>query len=162
MNRNPQRLRHLVGGAMLAMLLAGCGGGEPEAANSGHAHVLAVAPTMIAPLFDDAGHVMPASDSAAPDDAGAHTRNGRYATADQASLLEAALGPLVIAVSVQPGAEGGAALDQAVQQVAGHRAAHGLAVDAPVLVRSADLRLGAAAVHHLEAQGYERVFLVTR
>jgi hypothetical protein len=45
--------------------------------------------------------------------------------------------------------------------VFGHQAVHDLPPDAPVLVRSPDLRLAAATVHQLEAIGFTRVFMVT-
>jgi hypothetical protein len=45
--------------------------------------------------------------------------------------------------------------------VHGDQAAHDLPPDAPVLVRSTDLRLGADAARPPEAAGYARVILVT-
>lgn len=158
----PARLPLLTATALTA-LLAACGGTETDsAAADDRARPLAAAPAVIAPLFDDAGHVMPASDSAMPADTGARTRSGRYATAAQASQLEDTLGALVIPVNVEPGPDAAAAVDLAQQMVWGHQAVHDLPADAPVLVRSADLRLAAATVHRLEAGGYTRVFLVTR
>lgn len=149
--------------ALLAVLMAGCGGGETDAsAADDRAGPLAGSPAVIAPLFDDAGNVMPASDSAQPADHGARTRRGYYATPAQAAQLEHALQDRVIAVGVEPGPDAAASVALAMQMVYGHQAAHDLPADAPLLVRSADLRLGAAAVHQLEAAGYQRVFLVTR
>lgn len=162
---NPNRLRplHLVTSATLAALLAACGGAEPDTAvaSDGRARPLAAAPTVIAPLLDDAGHVIRASGSAVPADAAARTHTGHYATPAQAAQLEDALGARVIPVTVEPGPDAGAAVELATQMVWGHQVVHDLPAQAPVLVRSADLRLGAAAVHHLEALGYSRVFLVT-
>jgi hypothetical protein len=163
MNPTRPRLLNLVTCATLAALLAACGGGEPEtAANAdGRARPLAAAPAVIAPLFDDEGNVVAASDSAVPADAAARTRSGRYATPDQATQLEETLGAMVIPVTVEPGPDAAAAVELAPQMVWGQQAAHELPSDAPVLVRGADLRLAAATVHQLEAAGHTRVFLVT-
>lgn len=163
MHPNPAPRPELLTVAVLAVLLAACGGAEPEAAAADdRARPLAAASAVIAPLFDDAGNVIPASDSAQPADNAARTRQGYYATPAQAAQLEQALHERVIAVSVEPGPDAAASVEFAMQMVYVHQAAHDLPADAPVLVRSADLRLGAAAVHQLEAAGYKRVFLVTR
>jgi len=141
--------------------MAACGGTGPDiyAAVDGRAQALAAAPTVIPPLFDDTGHVMPASPWAAPADTGARTRRGLYATQAQARQLEDAMGTQVIPVNVEPGPDAAAAVELATQMVWGHQVAHDLSAEVPV--RSSDLRLGATTVHHLEAQGYPRVFLVT-
>jgi hypothetical protein len=52
------------------------------------------------------------------------------------------------------------AVDVAVGVVVGLQAAHQLSSDAPVLIDAADLRLGAATVNRLEADGWRRVWLV--
>jgi hypothetical protein len=163
MNHPPLRPLQLMASAALAVLMAACGGTGPDiyAAVDGRAQALAAAPTVIPPLFDDTGHVMPSSPWAAPADTGARTRRGLYATQAQARQLEDAMGTQVIPVNVEPGPDAAAAVELATQMVWGHQVAHDLSAEVPVLVRSSDLRLGATTVHHLEAQGYPRVFLVT-
>jgi hypothetical protein len=162
MNPDPSRRTLALAGALtLATLLSACGGPAPETmAEEGRARPLAANPTVVWPLLDDDGHLNPAPPAAVPADAGARTRNGHYATAAQAVQLEQALGDRVIVVEVSPGPDAAAAVELATQMAFGHQAVHDLPADAPVLVRSADLRLAAATVHQLEAAGYTRVVLV--
>jgi hypothetical protein len=164
MNPDPSRRTLALAGALtLATLLSACGGPAPETmAEEGRARPLAANPTVVWPLLDDDGHLNPAPPAAVPADAGARTRNGHYATAAQAVQLEQALGDRVIVVEVSPGPDAAAAVELATQMAFGHQAVHDLPADAPVLVRSADLRLAAATVHQLEAAGYTRVVLVNR
>lgn len=162
MNPDPsRRTSALMGVLSLAALLSACGGTAPDTlADEGRARPLAAAPPVIPPLLDDDGHLNPAPPAAIPADTGARTRHGHYATAAQATQLEQALGDGVIAVEVKPGPDAAEAVELATQLAFGHQVAHDLPADAPVLVRSADLRLAAAAVHRLEAAGYARVVLV--
>jgi len=162
MNPDPSRRTLALAGALtLATLLSACGGPAPETmAEEGRARPLAANPTVVWPLLDDDGHLNPAPPAAVPADAGARTRTGHYATAAQAVQLEQALGDRVIVVEVSPGPDAAAAVELATQMAFGHQAVHDLPADAPVLVRSADLRLAAATVHQLEAAGYTRVVLV--
>jgi len=162
MNPDPSRRTLALAGALtLATLLSACGGPAPETmAEEGRARPLAANPTVVWPLLDDDGHLNPAPPAAVPADAGARTRNGHYATAAQAVQLEQALGDRVIVVEVSPGPDAAAAVELATQMAFGHQAVHDLPADAPVLVRSADLRLAAATVHQMEAAGYTRVVLV--
>lgn len=164
MNPDPSRRTITLAGALtLATLLSACGGPAPETmAEEGRARPLAANSTVVWPLLDDEGHLNPAPPAAVPADAGARTRNGHYATAAQAVQLEQALGDRVIVVEVSPGPDAAAAVELATQMAFGQQAAHDLPGDAPVLVRSADLRLAAATVHQLEAAGYTRVVLVNR
>lgn len=163
---NPDHSRRtlaLAGALTLAALLSACGGTAPDAtAEEGRARPLAAAPSVIPPLLDDEGHLNPSPPSARPADAGAHTRQGRYATAAQAAQLEQALGDRVISVEVSPGPDAAAAVELATQMAFGQQAVHDLPADTPVLVRSTNLRLAATAVHQLEAAGYTRVVLVSR
>ena len=163
MKPTPARLLNLLSGALLAALLAACGGQEAdaEAPAEGRARALALAPTVIPPLMDDAGRVMPAAGAAVPRDPGARTRNRHYATPAQAAQLEEVMGELVIPVNVERRADDAGAVELATQMVWGQQVVHDLPATTPVLVRCADLRLAAATVHHLEALGYSRVFLVT-
>jgi len=168
MNPDPSRRTLALAGALtLAALLSACGGTAPEATaeattEEGRARPLAAAPSVIPPLLDDDGHLNPSPPSARPADAGAHTRQGRYATAAQAAQLEQALGDRVISVEVSPGPDAAAAVELATQMAFGQQAVHDLPADTPVLVRSTNLRLAATAVHQLEAAGYTRVVLVSR
>ena len=156
--------RHLVAmsGLATALLMAACSDGSldlDDSAEAGRARALAVAPPT-APLLDDQGHLYPASPQALPADTGARTRGGLYATPAQAAQLEDALGVMAIPVNVEPGSDAAAAVDLATLVVFGLQAAHDLPPDAPVLVRSSDLRLAAATVNRLAENGYTRVFLV--
>ena len=84
--------------AAMVMALAACGGvvdvaapqAEAEAKLAAQATPLAEAAARSTPLVDDEGQAMPVS-VGPPADAGARTRAGRYASADQAAALEAAL-----------------------------------------------------------------------
>lgn len=112
-----------------------------------------------ATLLDDEGQAMPTVASAVPADTGAHTRQGRYATARQAALLERALGDGV--VNVQVACCGAEAVEQAVGAAHRVQAAHALPDYAPVLVRGADLRLAAVAADRMAEAGHAYVWLVT-
>lgn len=163
---NPDRSRRtlaLAGALTLATLLPACGGPAPETVSEeGRARPLAAHSTVVWPLLDDDGHLNPATPAAVPADTGARTRSGHYATAAQAAQLEQALGDRVIVVEASPGPDAAAAVELATQMAFGQQVVHDLPADAPVLVRSTDLRLAAATVHQLEAAGYTRVVLVNR
>lgn len=140
--------------------LAACGGGlEPQLAAGTSSQALQVQ-AVIAPLLADDGAVMPSEPQAEPADAGARTRSGRYASTPQAEQLEHALG--LHALRVDVGCCGQDGVDAAVRIAQGMQAALNLDKDAPVLVRSGDLRLAATAVNQLDDAGYSRVWLVTR
>lgn len=148
-------------GIALMALQGGCGGADADAdADAARAARLLGATVVTSPLFDDNGLLFPAPSEAVPADAAVHTRSGHYATPAQAEQLEHALGPLVIAVIVEPGPDAAAAADQAAEAVIGRQAASALSFDAPVLVRSPDLRMASAAAQKLEAIGFSHVFLV--
>jgi hypothetical protein len=160
--------RHLavMSGLATALLMAACSDGSlalDDSAEAGRARPLAAAPPTAyptAPLLDDQGHLYPASPQALPADTGARTRAGLYATPSQAAQLEGALGVMAIPVNVEPGPDAATAVDLATLVVFGLQAAHDLPPDAPVLVRSSDLRLAAATVNRLAENGFTRVFLV--
>jgi hypothetical protein len=160
--------RHLVvmSGLATALLMAACSDGSlglDDSAEAGRARPLALAPPTAyptAPLLDDQGHLYPTSPQALPADTGARTRGGLYATPSQAAQLEGALGVMAIPVNVEPGSDSASAVDLATLVVFGLQAAHDLPPDAPVLVRSSDLRLAAATVNRLAENGFTRVFLV--
>jgi hypothetical protein len=137
----------------LAGGLAACGGNhETETASTEREP-----PTTT--LLDDDGNPMPTVAAAVPADAGARTRQGRYATARQAAWLERSLGSAVLNVDVECcGAEG---VEQAVGIAHGLQAAQDLPDRAPVLVRGADLRLAAVAADRMAAAGHTQVWLVT-
>jgi hypothetical protein len=162
MHRFPSRHLVVMSGLATALLMAACSDGSldlDDSAEAGRARPLAVAPPT-APLLDDQGHVYPASPQALPADTGARTRGGLYATPSQAAQLEGALGVMAIPVNVEPGSDAATAVDLATLVVFGLQAAHDLPPDAPVLVRSSDLRLAAATVNRLAENGFTRVFLV--
>lgn len=144
MNLHPVRPITTLGALALTILLGACGGSgldEPRAAGTAKATAQA---------------------QVLPSDPGARTRAGRYATPAQAAQLEDRMGVMVIPVNVEPGPDAAAAVELAVQTVWGLQAAHDLRADAPVLVRSADLRLGATLANRLGEAGYSNVMLVVR
>ncbi len=162
MHRFPSRHLFVISSLATALLMAACSDGSlglDDSAEAGRARPLAVAPPT-APLLDDQGHLYPTSPQALPADTGARTRGGLYATPSQAAQLEGALGVMAIPVNVEPGPDAASAVDLATLVVFGLQAAHDLPPDAPVLVRSSDLRLAAATVNRLADNGFTRVFLV--
>ncbi len=145
MNTNPVRPIPTLSALALALLLAGCGAGSVD---DGRAESPRAAASK-------------AQAQALPSDPGARTRVGRYATPAQATELEDRMGVLAIPVNVEPGPDAAAAVELASQIVFGLQAAHDLRADAPVLVRSADLRLGATLANRLGELGYSNVVLVS-
>lgn len=160
MNHFPSRRMPVLAGITLVVLLAGCSDGGADAVVDDERARPAVAVPVSATLLDDAGLPFPAQPDAVPADPGAHTRSGLYATPTQAAQLEGALGVGVVRVNVEPGPDAAAAVEQAVGIVFAVQAVYDLALDAPVLVRSPDLRLASAAVHQLESAGFTKAFLV--
>lgn len=148
--------------AVLAALLAlaACGGGPGGEPGIDDARMAAAAP-VIAPLLDDEGRVMPSDPAAEPADPGARTRAGRYATPAQAEQLERTMDGAAISTGVDSGGDEPAAAKRALLSAQALQTARALDHDAPVLVRSANLRLAAVVADQLEARGYTRVFLVT-
>lgn len=162
MNRTPARHSPVMSGLAIALLMAACSDGSfdiDEGAEPGRARPLAVI-TATAPLLDDHGHLRPSVPQALPADTGARTRSGHYATPSQAAQMEDALGVMVIPVNVEPGPDAAGAVELATQIVFGLQSAHDLRADAPILVRSSDLRLAATTVNRLEELGFTRVLLV--
>lgn len=145
--------------ACSAALLAACGGAStadgPLAATQ-----QAASARVTAPLLDNEGRPSPTDPAATPSDPGAQTLARRYATAAQASQLEAALQDGVVSVHVDSGPDAASAMELAALTVYGLQAAHNLDQHVPVLVRGTDLRLAAGTVNRLDAEGYTRVFLV--
>lgn len=138
----------------LAALIAACGGGEDSQVVSTDREP----PT--ATLLDDEGQAMAPASAAEPADAGARTRQGRYATAAQAADLERALGDRLLRVQVECcGADG---LERSIGLAHGLQAAHDLPDSTPVLVQGADLRLAAVAANRMAEAGHANVWLVTR
>lgn len=149
----------IVGGA--SACVCACGGGAAgagDAASEKPARLGAVTP--VSTLLDDDGSVMPSAPASVPADAGARTRAGLYASSEQAAALERALGDDLIRVDVECCGRDG--VDQAMGIAYGVQAASNLPNSVPVLVRSADLRLGAVAANSLLDAGYPKVWLVTR
>lgn len=162
MNRTPARHALGMSGLAIALLMAACSDGTldiDEGAEIGRARPLAVT-LSTAPLLDEHGRLQPSLPQALPADTGARTRGGHYATPLQAAQMEDALGVMVIPVNVEPGPDAAGAVELATQIVFGMQSAHDLRPDAPILVRSPDLRLAATTVNRLEEFGFTRVFLV--
>ena len=163
MNRNrPHLLTHALLTGLIVACMSACGGGtagDSEGIGGDTKPVLSGSDSFSTLLADD-GSVMPSAPDTVPADHAARTKAGRYASAQQAEQLERALGDGVIRVNVECcGLEG---LDQAIGIAYGVQAAGDLPASAPVLVRSADLRIGAVAVDRLAEAGYGNVWLVTR
>ncbi len=144
MNTKPVRPITTLSALALALLLGACGAGGVDDIRA-ESTPGAKAPAQVL-----------------PSDPGARTRAGRYATPAQAAQLEDRLGAKAIPVNVEPGPDAAAAVELATQIVFGLQAAHDLRNDAPVLVRSADLRLGATLANRLGEVGYTNVVLVVR
>jgi hypothetical protein len=158
---------HLLNRALLigfsSACISACGGGDDAAnaegsSSSARAEVRAV--ESFSTLLADDGSLMPSATATVPADPAAHTRAGRYASSHQAAELERALGDGVIHVNVE--CCGPERVDEAVGIAYGVQVAADLPRSAPVLVRSADLRLGAVAANRLADAGYSSVWLVTR
>ncbi len=159
MNRHLSRLSILP--LLAGIFMAACDGTEDHSSASPAARAAApAAETTTTTLLDDNGLPMPADPRTVPGDAGARTRSGKYASAAQAEQLERALADAVIRVDIECCGLDGA--EQALGIAYGMQAAHDLPNSAPVLVRSADLRLGAAIANRLSDIGYSQVWLVTR
>lgn len=156
-NLDPLLTRSLLAGwvGLTALCVSACGGGAGDAVAAAAAVAGAV---QAAPLAADGGAVPRADAVTVPSDAGARTRSGRYATAAQAEQMERALEGAVIRVDIA--CCGIDAAEQAVGIAYGLQAAADLPDSTPVLVRAADLRLGAAIVNRLSDAGYTRVWLV--
>lgn len=167
MNRSTPLRTSAVPTALLAALLAACGGTDlpPPASDvaDGRATVTAVAAggsDPVPPLLADDGSVMPAAPQAVPADAAARTRAGRYATRAQAEQLEGAMAAGIVRIEVR--GSGADAVDAAVGMVRGLLAGRQLADDAPVLIEGGDLRSAAALVDRLAANGVSNTWLVTQ
>jgi hypothetical protein len=160
-------------GALAAGLLAACGG-APDAGDARPVQARAQAPlheqaqvqvqaqaqaqAIVPPLMADDGSLYASQPQAVPADAGAWTRQARYATTAQAEQLERSLGDAALAVEV--GCCGVDAVERAVGTVWGLQAARDLPMDAPVLLRGSNLRLVAAAANRVADGGMSRVWLV--
>jgi len=160
--------QHLLNRALLigfaCACISACGGGGGDATDAegpgsdAPAEVRAV--ESFSRLLADDGSIMPSAPTTVPADPAAHTRAGRYASSHQAAELERALGEGVIRVDVE--CCGPERVDEAVGIAYGVQAAADLPNSAPVLVRAADLRLGAVAANRLSDAGFSSVWLVTR
>lgn len=136
-----------------SLLLAACGGGDPE-----QALLLAETP-VVAPLLDNEGLPNASDPRAVPADPAARTRLGLYATREQADQLVLARGFGVIDVVLEccdP-----EDVDRTFGLVWGLQAGFNLPDDAPVLIRGKDLRRAASVVNDLLTSGMSQVFLVT-
>ncbi|KNZ31463.1 MAG: hypothetical protein AD742_15730 [Methylibium sp. NZG] len=151
----------------LPILFTACGGGSEQEGDTAYtAQTIqttdSAATAVVSPLFADDGSVMPSPPSLTPADPQAHTRAGRYATEAQAEQLESALGNRSISTVVNLGDNEPTVVEEAVSLALMHQSAHGLSLEAPVLVRVRDLRLAAATADSLADLGFRTVFVVTR
>lgn len=145
--------------AGLSILLAACGGAQAEPGAAPPSAPASAASFDNAPLLADDGSMLPPQAAAVPTDRGAHTREGHYATRRQAATLQDAYGANLLMVDV--GCCGREGIDLAISIAHGMQSQRDLPDSAPVLVRSADLRLGAMAADRLTTMGHSRVWLVT-
>jgi hypothetical protein len=156
---------HLLNRALLIGVASACitacgGGGDDADAEGPGSEARAEVRESFSTLLADDGSIMPSAPATVPADPAAHTRAGLYASSRQAAELERALGEGVIRMNVE--CCGPERVDEAVGIVYGVQAAADLPYSAPVLVRAADLRLGAVAANRLSDAGYSSVWLVTR
>jgi hypothetical protein len=152
--------------AATLLLLAACGGSglddSPAATAADTRAAILAAPPITPPLLDDEGQVLPADPAALPSDPLLRLASGRHATPAQARQLEAALGAKAISVKVATSADATADIEGAWLAGLGLQTAHDLDMDAPVLVRGADIQRAAEAARRFEAGGFSRVFLVVQ
>jgi len=142
--------------ALLALLLAACGGGTDGSTEPAPA-------ARALPLLDDEGLLMPALPADEPHDPAARTRERRYTSAPQARALESALGKAVILLRVERlGNDDTSSIEMAVMTAYALQAAQDVHNSAPVLVHGDDLRLAAQVVDRLVANGFKQVVLVSR
>lgn len=139
--------------ALVAPLLASCGGGIDDADNGAGVRVVGT-------LLADDGSVMPSDPQAEPADPAARTRRQQYATVQQAAMLADALGRAVTRLTVDCCTVDGR--EMALLKAHALQAAGDLPATALVLVDGADTRQAAAVANWLEDAGMTHVFLVTR
>jgi hypothetical protein len=151
-----RRWTHALLSGLVGACVSACGGGDHAAESSpanGGAEVVST-------LLADDGSSLPSAPDTVPADPAARTKAARYASSQQAEQLERALGEGALHVVVE--CCGVERVDQAIGIAQGLQAARDLPNSAPVLVRAADLRLGAVAANRLADAGYSQVWLVTR
>ena len=158
----PAPLRRRLCAATCAWLLAltACGGGDPLAVEQSARSPTLIELDPVPALLADDGSVMPTDPGTVPEDAAARTNNARYASSRQAEQLEHALGTDVLAVDIP--CCGSNAAESAIGLLRARQLAYVLPDSTPVLVHSADLRLGASVANRLLQRGYVNVWLVTR
>jgi len=149
----------LAAAALVANLVA-CGGLKEDSAVVAQDMRAALAAAPPPGLIADDGSLRPSLPEAVPADPGARTRAAHYALHDQAITLDFERRGDVVWVDVACCSLDAA--DTTLGIVQGLRAAADVSPDAPVLLKSADLRLAAFVANRLEEQGERRVFLVTR
>jgi hypothetical protein len=158
-----RRLTHVLLVGLACACISACGGEGPaaeEESSYSDPAVLLRSEDSFSTLLSDDGTVMPSAPDTVPGDVAARTRSGNYASSRQADQLERAMGDGAIRVNVE--CCGLEAIAQAVDLAHRIQAASDLPNDAPMLVRSPDLRLGAAAADRLSEAGHRNVWLVTR
>jgi hypothetical protein len=146
--------------AIVLMALGACGGAvgdfaAPELAtpSSAPASAKTQAATPFTPLrFDDDGNYVAADPSAS-------SLEAHHPDEAQASQLAQALGVQALEIDVE--CCDSEAIDRAVGLVWGLQAAQDLPPGTPVLLRSADLRMAAAAANRLANGGLINVWVVT-
>jgi hypothetical protein len=151
--------------ALMALSACGVGAGDvaaPELASPPSAQDTAETQTAtpITPLqFDDDGNYVAVDPHPKPADTAASSPEARAADLAQAHQLAQALGVQAIEIDVECCTS--EAIEKAVGLVWGLQAAQDLPPGTPILLRSADLRLAAAAASRLASGGLTNVWVVT-
>ncbi|HET9976741.1 MAG TPA: hypothetical protein VFQ20_04840 [Burkholderiaceae bacterium] len=114
----------------------------------------------VPPLLGADGTPQPALPQAVPADPRERTHAALYATRAQAHALEADLDGAVIWIDA--GCCDERAVTFALELAESARTGKHLALDAPVFITGADLKLAALVVNRLADDGHTLVFLVTR
>ena len=140
---------------LVIAVLCACGGGDNSA---GFEDAQGAEPSLLSLQASDR-FSMSSGPGIAPIDVASRTKAGLYASSQQAEGLERSLTGDVINVDIACcGIEG---VELALGNAYGMQAARDLPRSAPVLVRAADLRLGASVANGLSDAGFSQVWLVT-
>lgn len=153
-SQHPRTLAMLA--SLVAALLGACGGGDNSAGvDDAQGGDFRLSRQQASDQFN-----MSSGSGTAPMDVASRTKAGLYASSKEAKLLERSLADEVINVDIACcGIEG---VELALGVAYGMQAARNLPNSVPVLVRAADLRMGAVVANGLSDAGYSEVWLVTQ